>query len=129
MEEDLKILEKGIYYFNKAQELLIKKQDGFEVRDINFMKALENLLTRYKQLEAYYKCERNLFDDYIPVSKVEEQIKWLDNDIKNTKYKLEHGKTYPNYIGEHRRLRMKAFITKSKEIKERLQDLIGKETD
>lgn len=55
MEEDIKILEKGIYYFNKAQKLLLENGDGFEARDINFMKALENLLTRYKQLEEENK--------------------------------------------------------------------------
>jgi hypothetical protein len=83
-----------------------------------------NLKIAYKLMEDETLKE---IEKCIPKSKIEEQINWLDNDIKNTKYKLEHGKTYPNYIGEHRRLRMKAFITKSKEIKQRLQDLLREE--
>ena len=125
MEEDIKILEEYINCgFNENEEI----------------RAIKNLLTRYKQLEeenrglkifkemTIYRLDVIEPRELISKSKIEEQIKWLDNDIKNTKNKLEEGKRpYPNYIGEHRRLRMKAFITKSKEIKQRLQDLLREE--
>ena len=135
MKEDIKNLEEIINLCK--EEINNNDKNATAILDLEDLKSLENLLTRYKQLEEENKRIKSLdiyklVEDWetrqlISVSKVEEQIKWLDNDIKNTKYKLEHGKTYPNYIGEHRRLRMKAFIIKSKEIKERLQELLREE--
>ena len=98
-------------------------------------KQLEEESKHYKKYAVMMTTEgliingvKFAIDDYIPKSKIEEQINWLDNDIKNTKHKLEEGKRpYPNYIGEHRRLRMKTFITKSKEIRDRLKRILEEE--
>lgn len=143
MEEDLKILEERVTTLKRH----IKNYEESDCKTnvyqqlVKECRALENLLTRYKEMAeenrglkifkemTIYRLDVIEPRELISKSKIEEQIKWLDNDIKNTKTKMKEEQTFPNYLSDYRKARMKAFITKSKEIKERLQDLIGKDTD
>ena len=80
MEEDIKILEENL----KNGTIYVNCGNSID-------KALENLLTRYKQLEEENKSKQKAYDncyceykhykqfDSIPKSKVKEKIEELDN--------------------------------------------------
>lgn len=75
MEEDIKILE----------ELIAGAKAYGEYEGNKYYKSMENLITRYKELEKYkkyYETEKIIWSrkDYISKSKVKEKIE----EIKNT---------------------------------------------
>ena len=93
MEEDIEIIEEMIEVYRSCSV----DEEGFDMRvDIAFMKkeckALENLITRYKQLEEENKSKQKAYDDCyceykhykqfdsIPKSKVKEKIEELDKE-------------------------------------------------
>lgn len=143
MKEDIEILEEMIKRLDKNCFDIYRKakntEDYLGTITGKEIISVENLLTRYKELEeenrglrifkemAIYRLDVIEPRELISKSKIKEQIKWLDNDIKNTKTKMKEEQTFPNYLSDYRKERMKAYITKSKEIKERLQELLREE--
>lgn len=102
MEEYIKILEEIVEIYRSCSV----DEEGFDMRvDIAFMKkeckALENLLTRYKQLEEENKSKQKAYDDCyceykhykqfdsIPKSKVKEKIEELKNGTYDAKIILQ----------------------------------------
>lgn len=55
---------------------------------------------------------------------IDKEIKRLDNDYKNIKKLIKEKNTFPNYLSDIDRVRLKAYATKTKEIKERLEKVI-----
>lgn len=108
MEEDIKILE-SIVKVNK--DFL----QGVENQTINQreIQAIENLIARNKELES-------ALNNSVSNDEIKEVIQRIDYDVKKTReVKLER---YSDYD----RVRLKAYITKSNEIKRRLQELLNK---
>lgn len=60
--------------------------------------------------------------EYINKNKIKEIIKQLENDIKKTRDKKYRAPG--EYISDYDKVRLKAYITKSEEIKNRLLELI-----
>lgn len=94
MEEDIKVLEE--YFNNICFDETNKITADLCTIGINEIRAIENLIKRYKELEEenkniknhiYYKEIVEL--NYIPKSKVREKIKEVNNSNENyTFYKL-----------------------------------------
>ena len=111
LKEDIEIIEEMIEVYRSCSV----DEEGFDMRvDIAFMKkeckALENLLTRYKQLEEN-KSKQKAYDDCyceykhykqfdsIPKSKVEEKMKELNKLIIETQKELgSASKEYTIYV-------------------------------
>ncbi len=93
-----------------------------------FSDVVENTLNYIEQLEEERNTYRRQLNDafsrgFIHKDKIKEQIEWLDNDIKNTKRKIAEEQIYYDDI---RKVRLKAYCTKSNEIKNRLKkELLG----
>lgn len=112
MKEDIEIIEEMIEVYRSCSV----DEEGFDMRlDIAFMKkeckALENLLTRYKQLEEENKSKQKAYDDCyceykhykqfdsIPKSKVEEKIEELKKLITEAQKELgSASKEYTIYV-------------------------------
>ena len=99
LKEDIEIIEEMIEVYRSCSV----DEEGFDMRvDIAFMKkeckALENLLTRYKQLEEENKSKQKAYDDCyceykhykqfdsIPKSKVKDKIEELNQYYKKEIY-------------------------------------------
>ena len=82
MEEDIKILEENL----KNGTIYVNCGNSID-------KALENLLTRYKELEEWKKekgCSiQEVFELFIPKSKVIEKIKELEDGTYDAKIILQ----------------------------------------
>lgn len=76
MEEDIKILEEKLKQWEPYRNVKFTTEIEKEIAREN--RAIENLINRNKELESYYQCERNLLDNYIPKSKIEEIIKQVN---------------------------------------------------
>ena len=153
MEEDIKILEEFIDAVGEEYEVVKEKQAlenlikrygelekhiAFYEKHGSYKKRIIELKEENEELKEqveYLKHEVVLHGstveklvrekmNSIPKSKVEEQIQWLDNDIKNTKEKIKREQIYWDDI---RKIRLKAYNTKSNEIRNRLQELLEEE--
>ena len=91
-EKDIKVLEKLQEIF---EELRKDDEEGhgsaYELQweDIH---AIENLIKKNKEYENYYKCEKNLLDNYISKDKIKKEIKKL-NENNGVKFDLYTGQT------------------------------------
>lgn len=124
MEEDIKNLEelKKEYIINGSVSISI-------LSGAKYINSINNILSILKQLEEERNTYRRQLNDvfsrgFIHKDKIKEQIEWLDNDIKNTKRKIAEEQIYYDDI---RKVRLKAYCTKSNEIKNRLKELLGEE--
>lgn len=102
MEEDIKFIK---YYMKQYFYEDIAIEDDFK-----FEKAIENLLTRYKQLEerviylTSLLCINDSDENFIPKSKVKEKIEEINNENLNyseNEYYLEN--EIKGYAMEHLR--------------------------
>jgi len=83
MEEDLKILEEFIKYYN-AETISRKFVGTLSISvDESDIQAIENLTKRYKELDEYYKEQNEVNAKFIPKFKIEEKIKELKH-IRDT---------------------------------------------
>lgn len=75
-----------------------------------------------KVIENAQKDIKKKYED-----KIKEQIEWLEKDIERTKISTKFQKE-PNIIYEDiRKVRLRAFNTKSKEIIRRLKNIVGED--
>lgn len=63
-------------------------------------------------------------EKFIHESKLKEEIRKIKYDIAKTKEKIKEENTFPKYMSKWRKIRLDAFITKSNEIKERLEKIL-----
>lgn len=81
MEEDIQILEDFIKYY-EAEAISRKFRGTLSISvDEQDIQALENLLTRYKQLEKQIDLDY-VEENYIEKSKIKEKIEEWDKSIK-----------------------------------------------
>ncbi len=114
MKEDIKNLEEII---NLCKEEINNNDKNITATlDLEDLKSLEKLLTRYKELEEWKKekgCSiQEVFELFIPKSKVKEKIEELDERIKNP----ERTSYWASYT-----------ISECIGIRRILQDLLGEE--
>lgn len=84
----------------------LKSTIDFQYNDV------DNLLEYIEELEQKVENKDN---------KVKRIIKRLDNDIKNITKTKEEKKKFPNYLDDYTKCRLKAYRTKTKEIKEYIE--------
>ena len=103
----------------KNEELSIIKEE-IKVLQINgLMDEQYIVIANWNLKNTSYK---HLLDDYISKDKIKEIIKQLENDIKKTRDKKYRAPG--EYISDYDKVRLKAYITKTEEIKKRLQELV-----
>lgn len=91
MEEDKKILEEYVQEFNEnKKKYKLAYSTGFGKFWSNFVKAIENLINRNKQLEADNYEQNNIINNYIEIEKEHkkengELRERLNNEIENHK--------------------------------------------
>ena len=103
------------------------------------LKCIEIILSDYKRVlkeneELNYKLhskkiELEIYNRYIPKSKVEDIIDRIDYDIKKTKEIIsKNTNIYASYRkNDYQIVRLRAMNTKSLDIKKRLQELLESE--
>ena len=128
IEEDIKIIENlkeainsGLCYFGSVT-----------MYDCGYQEALNHILSDYKRVlkeneELNYKLHSKkialeIYNRYIPKSKLEDIIDRIDYDIKKTKEIISNDQKNSYQI-----TRLKAMNTKSLDIKKRLQELLESE--
>ena len=142
MEEDIKsdlssiafthpffsdIVENTLNYIEQLEK------ENKELLEVKISASAHNQIEKLKQENEELKNLANnkqwiypcyVAQNYIHRDKIKEQTEWLDNDIKNTKRKIAEEQIYYDDI---RKVRLKAYCTKSNEIKNRLKELLGEE--
>lgn len=126
--EDIEILEE---FKKNGYSMLYMKYGDRNTTNLKLERALENLLTRYKELEEENKNMREeylvnnpgmakyLKDNYIFKSKVIEKIEELDIQISECEYADDDIEERKQDIEKEKRLLLRD--------KKTLQDLLGKE--
>lgn len=122
-------------------------RDGTIVTENKTINIILNLIDKLqkenKELEKYLitqNCEINRLNlekireertdlenyklNYIPKSKIEELIYQLEKDEENITKKYKEGKGINCYLSNFDRIRIRAYRTKTKEIKERIKKLL-----
>lgn len=136
IEEDIKIANNFMTYFNK------NIQNGYKA-DLTVLgeeiEAIEHIISDYKRVlkeneELNYKLHSKkialeIYNRYIPKSKLKEIIDRIDYDIKKTKEIIsKNTNIYASYRkNDYQITRLKAMNTKSLDIKKRLQELLESE--
>ena len=139
IEEDIIILEQLII----ANENCIKNAKNKDNPFVTVWKkqniAIEHIISEYKRVlkeneELNYKLHSKkialeIYNRYIPKSKLKEIIDRIDYDIKKTKeIILKNTNIYASYRkNDYQIVRLKAMNTKSLDIKKRLQELLESE--
>lgn len=123
--------------FNGQQYLTYYDINGNE-RHL-FFKSIEEILSDYKKVlkeneELNYKLHSKkialeIYNRYIPKSKLEAIIDRIDYDIKKTKEIISNNSNIytSNRKNDYQIVRLKAMNTKSLDIKKRLQELLESE--
>lgn len=136
IEEDIKIINNFITYFNKNIQNGNKADLTVLGEEIN---AIEHILSDYKRVlkeneELNYKLHSKkialeIYNRYIPKSKLKDIIDRIDYDIKKTKEIIsKNTNIYASYRkNDYQIVRLRAMNTKSLDIKKRLQELLEKE--
>ena len=88
------------------------------------LSELERLQNKESKNQNTISYKAGVNDSIYWQTRIKEQIRWLKNDIKNTKEKMQQESTFPNYLNDYRRVRMKAYNTKSNEMIRRLEDIL-----
>lgn len=71
------------------------------------------------------KSMRKIFEEYKRLkNEIQEQIKWLENDIEKTKVSTKAEKEPCLKYDDFRKVRLRAFNTKSKEMIRRLKNIL-----
>ena len=137
MEEDIKILEQ---YISEWDECLKDSNVGNleawkEVKkQIKVNQAIKNLIARNKELEKHYEHKQEYIngevfsakqmyfidDEYIPKSKIEEKIEWLEKISDNGMNAVRFAATHEDEI--ERKERQKNISTMIKILEELLEE-------
>lgn len=75
-------------------------------------------------IENINKIQKYINKNYIPKSKIQELVYKLEKDEKNITKKYKEGKGINCYLSAIDRVRIRAYRTKTKEIKERIKKLL-----
>lgn len=123
IEEDIKIINNFITYFNKNIQNGNKADLTVLGEEIN---AIEHILSDYKRV---LKENEELKANCIPIQKIKDIIDRIDYDIKKTKEIIsKNTNIYASYRkNDHQIVRLRAMNTKSLDIKNRLQKLLESE--
>lgn len=78
----------------------------------------------YNMLKEYYKEQNEVNTKFISKSKIEELVKQLEQDDINITKKYKEGKGLKRYLSDIDRVRIRAYRTKTREIKERIQKIL-----
>lgn len=120
------------------QEIIKKqKKENEELKIKN--NELTTITKTYNAIKQDMTCSNtkiiiadiNYFDNgifnekFIHESKIKEEIRKIKYDIAKTKEKIKEENTFPNFMSRWRLLRLESFITKSNEIKERLEKILN----
>ena len=136
IEEAIKILEE--FKTHGYAMLLIKYEDRNKANR-KLDQAIEHILSDYKRVlkeneelknKLYSKkIALEIYNRYIPKSKLKDIIDRIDYDIKKTKEIIsKNTNIYASYRkNDYQIVRLRAMNTKSLDIKNRLQELLGKE--
>ena len=134
IEEDIKIIEDFIL----KTDVDYSEYNEQIVGDISYQ-AIQHLLSAYQEIlkeneELNYKLHSKkialeIYNRYIPKSKLKDIIDRIDYDIKKTKeIILKNTNIYASYRkNDYQIVRLKAMNTKSLDIKKRLQELLESE--
>lgn len=137
IEEDIKIVEN--YLANSAINEIDSnffKNSGWETVDLEIPKSMQHILPDYKRVlkeneELNYKLHSKkialeIYNRYIPKSKLKDIIDRIDYDIKKTKEIIsKNTNIYASYRkNDYQIVRLRAMNTKSLDIKKRLQELL-----
>ena len=133
IEEDIKTVEN--YLENSAINEIDSnffKNGGWETVDLEIPKSMQHILSDYKRVlkeneELNYKLHSKkivleIYNRYIPKSKLKDIIDRIDYDIKKAKEIISNDQKNNYQI-----TRLKAMNTKSLDIKKRLQKLLESE--
>ena len=135
MEEDIKHLEKRID-LNRQMYLEFGRLLSLDEETVN---AIENLINKNKKLQKENEELKNklhskkialeIYNGYIPKSKLKDVIDRIDYDIKKTKEIIsKNTNIYASYRkNDYQIVRLRAMNTKSLDIKKRLQKLLESE--
>ena len=133
IEEDIKIVEEMIENAN------IENMDMNDCFGGEHIEAIEHILSDYKRVlkeneELNYKLHSKkialeIYNRYIPKSKLNDIIDRIDYDIKKTKEIIsKNTNIYASYRkNDYQIVRLRAMNTKSLDIKKRLQKLLESE--
>lgn len=144
IEEDIKIINNFITYFNKNIQNGNKADLTVLGEEIN---AIEHILSDYKRVlkinevllkeneelkkyKEYYSSARQLVDNnYIHKQKIKDIIDRIDYDIKKTKETISNNSNIytSDRKNDYQIVRLRAMNTKSLDIKNRLQKLLESE--
>lgn len=144
IEEDIKIINNFITYFNKNIQNGNKADLTVLGEEIN---AIEHILSDYKRVlkinevllkeneelkkyKEYYSSARQLVDNnYIHKQKIKDIIDRIDYDIKKTKETISNNSNIytSDRKNDYQIVRLRAMNTKSLDIKKRLQELLESE--
>ena len=91
--------------------------EGYEKEKLYF-KSKED--EEYKELK-FTEPESTLEENEEKDNKVRKIIKRLDNDYKRITETKANKSTFPNYLDDYTKCRLKAYRTKTKEIKEYIE--------
>ena len=151
IEEDTKNIEEIIEL--SKEEIDAKDENITAILDIEDLISLEHILSDYKRLlkeneqlnaevnslkkeneELNYKLHSKkialeIYNRYIPKSKLKDIIDRIDYDIKKTKEIISNNSNiYASYRkNDYQIVRLRAMNTKSLDIKKRLQELLESE--
>lgn len=151
IEEDTKNIEEIIEL--SKEEIDAKDENITAILDIEDLISLEHILSDYKRLlkeneqlnaevnslkkeneELNYKLHSKkialeIYNRYIPKSKLKDIIDRIDYDIKKTKEIIsKNTNIYASYRkNDYQIVRLRAMNTKSLDIKKRLQELLERE--
>lgn len=133
-EEDIKNIEEIIEL--SKEEIDAKDENITAILDIEDLISLEHILSDYKRVlkeneELNYKLHSKkiaseIYNRYIPKSKLKDIIDRIDYDIKKTKEIIsKNTNIYASYRkNDYQIVRLRAMNTKSLDIKNRLQELL-----
>ena len=143
IEKDEEILNNIKAYMqeniDKGYHKFVYNDLGYDEKCVDVINAIEHILSDYKRVlkeneELNYKLHSKkialeIYNRYIPKSKLKDIIDRIDYDIKKTKEIIsKNTNIYASYRkNDYQIVRLKAMNTKSLDIKKRLQELLESE--
>lgn len=143
IEKDEEILNNIKAYMqeniDKGYHKFVYNDLGYDEKCVDVINAIEHILSDYKRVlkeneELNYKLHSKkialeIYNRYIPKSKLKDIIDRIDYDIKKTKEIIsKNTNIYASYRkNDYQIVRLRAMNTKSLDIKNRLQKLLESE--
>lgn len=120
-KEELKAIKELENFMNKNEPYVFYSKQKGDTAEVNpYIRYYE----AYKTILNLISKQQKEIENSVSKDKIREEINRIDYDIKNTKQILDEGNRFTTYVNCYRKMRLKAFITKSKEIKLRLEKLL-----